>query len=312
MANSLPSYSKVLNLGAPYTQNALVGDVIIQEKIDGSQLRWGFDKEGEFHVGSKGREIYSDNQEGMFAPAFKYLTEHFYASESSVTNCWYYGEYLQKPKHNCLKYERVPQNNIVLFDARLNDKWADRKTLADLSVFWSIDLIPEVFTGNVLDECAKVDKTPSEWLRELAESTNSYLGGVGVEGLVIKNYNQLIEVNGRIRHLTTKYVRAEFREKHRKANPSRREGIDDIILSLRSENRWEKAIQHLRDDGKLKNDVCDIGLVIKEVHRDLMEEEGDALKERIWDKYRKQVMSTAVRGLPDWYKDRLMEEQNGK
>ena len=43
-----------------------------------------------------------------------------------------------------------------------------------------------------------------------------------------------------------------------------------------------------------------------------MEEEGDALKERIWDKYRKQVMSTAVRGLPDWYKDRLMEEQNGK
>ena len=133
-----------------------------------------------------------------------------------------------------------------------------------------------------------------------------------MERLVIKNYQQIIELNGQIRHMTTKFVRDEFREKHKSLNPSRRQTIDDLVLSLRSEKRWEKAIQHLRDDGTLVNDVKDIGGIIKEVHRDLMEEEGEALKERIWDKYRKHVMSTAVRGLPDYYKDKLMEEQNDK
>jgi len=311
MADSIPRYSKILNLGAPYTQNALVGDVIIQEKIDGSQLRWGFDKEGEFHVGSKGREIYSDNQEGVFALAFKHLHKLQVESENRK-NTWFYGEYLQKPKHNCLKYDKVPLNNIVLFDCRFHDEWMDRDSLGRMAACWDIDLIPEVFTGNVLDECADSDKTPSEWLRELAHATNSYLGGVTAEGLVIKNYNQLIELGGEIRNLHTKFVRAEFREKNMKANPSRKEGIDDVILSLRSENRWEKAIQHLRDDGKLKDDVTDIGNIIKEVHRDLLEEEGEALKERIWEKYRKYVMSTVVRGFPDYYKDKLMEAQNGK
>ena len=28
----------------------------------------------------------------------------------------YYGEYLQKPKHNTLCYDRVPKDNIIIFD----------------------------------------------------------------------------------------------------------------------------------------------------------------------------------------------------
>lgn len=32
---SIPSYGKILNLGSAFTENAFVGEVIIQEKVDG-------------------------------------------------------------------------------------------------------------------------------------------------------------------------------------------------------------------------------------------------------------------------------------
>jgi hypothetical protein len=105
MGSPIATYSKVLNLGAPYTHNALVGKVIIQEKVDGSQLRWGFDDNGEFHIGSKGREIHSVGQEGMFNIAFDYLSEKVKSTRENwsamLRNIWFFGEYLQKPKHNC-------------------------------------------------------------------------------------------------------------------------------------------------------------------------------------------------------------------
>lgn len=310
--DSIPKYPKVLNLGAPYTQNALVGDVVIQEKIDGSQLRWGYDDKGEIHVGSKGREIHSSNQDGMFALAFDYLTKRCNIKSENRKNVWFYGEYLQKPKHNCLKYDSVPKNNIVLFDCLFHGEWLGRDSLGRFAQMWGIDLIPELWCGDVLNRPTDNLSSPSDFLRCLANDTTSYLGGTTVEGLVIKNYGQVIEMNGQARPLTTKFVRDEFREKHMKANPSMRQTIEDVILGLRSENRWNKAIQHLRDDGKLLNDVKDIGNIIKEIHRDLLEEEGEAIKAMLWEKYRKHVMATAVRGFPDWYKDKLMEEQNGK
>lgn len=31
---SVPGYTKVLTLGSAYTENALVGDVVVQEKVD--------------------------------------------------------------------------------------------------------------------------------------------------------------------------------------------------------------------------------------------------------------------------------------
>ena len=154
MANPIPSYPKVLNLGAPYTHNALVGDVIIQEKVDGSQLRWGFDDKGEFHIGSKGREIHSDNQEGMFALAFTYLSKHPILARKWA-NTWFFGEYLCKPKHNCLAYDHTPLNNIVLFDCMYYQEsgglkaisWMTAEELRVSAKDWGVDLIPELWRG---------------------------------------------------------------------------------------------------------------------------------------------------------------------
>ncbi|MEM2973345.1 MAG: hypothetical protein QXS50_04265, partial [Candidatus Caldarchaeum sp.] len=51
----------------------------------------------------------------------------------------------------------------------------------------------------------------------------------------------------------------------------------------------------------------DIGKLINEVHKDVLEEEAEYLKEELWNWAKKQLLGAAVRGLPEWYKARLLE-----
>ena len=60
----IPHYTKVLTLGSSYTENALVGDVIIQEKVDGSQFRFGINEDGELLFASKGANLVPYFNEG--------------------------------------------------------------------------------------------------------------------------------------------------------------------------------------------------------------------------------------------------------
>lgn len=305
MNEKFPHYDKVLSLGAPYTHNALVGKVIIQEKVDGSQFRWGWDNEGAFHIGSKGQELHSADQAPMFMHGFTYLMGKKDKIEGRPRNMWFFGEYLAKPKHNVLHYCRVPNNNIVLFDAyTVLDEggicWLTREELGVWAKDWDVDLIPELFRGIVTGGI--------DVLKKFAHETVSYLGGTNVEGLVIKNYAQLIDIHGRVRHLTTKFVRDEFREKHHRINRPRRETIDEFIKGFHSEARWNKAIQRLREESKLENDVKDIGPIIKSIHQDIDEEESDFIKEWLFNRFIKEIRTVSVRGFPDWYKDKLYQE----
>lgn len=42
----VPSYTKVLTLGASYTEEALTGHVVLQGKVDGSQFGFGLNEDG--------------------------------------------------------------------------------------------------------------------------------------------------------------------------------------------------------------------------------------------------------------------------
>ena len=106
------SYPKVLQLGHRYLNNLLIGDYIVEEKIDGSQISFGV-YDGELHIRSKGAQLYADNPEGMFKEGIEYIS----SIKDKLTSGWTYrGEYLRKPKHNALAYDRIPQNHIVIFD----------------------------------------------------------------------------------------------------------------------------------------------------------------------------------------------------
>lgn len=299
----LMKYPKVITLGATYTENALIGEVILQEKIDGSQLRWGWDIDGDFHVCSKNQEVHIEAP-GMFKEGIEHLEKVWGVSHGLGSIGEYpifFGEYLQRPKHNTLKYERIPKNHIVLFDALVNGKWQSREELGIWAKFWGIDLIPEFAVG----------KMTIEDLMKFLE-TDSYLGNEKAEGVVIKNYNQLIEVNGQIRPLFTKYVNKKYRERSGQDREQKagRFGLQAWLLSWKNENRWLKALQHLVEAQTIVNEPKDIGALIKEVIRDLDEEETENIKNYLYDAYIKDIRNIATRGIPGWYKELLLERLN--
>lgn len=290
-------YPKVLNLGAPYTERTFDGMVMAQEKVDGSQFRWGWNVDGEFYVASKNREIFSD--EGMFQLGSQYIRQF---KDKPLKDIYFFAEYMRQPKHNALAYDSIPKNYLMLFDV-YDQGWLPLHEVQSWSEEFDIDCARILASGQL-----DVDK-----VKALLE-TDSFLGGAKIEGVVIKNYDQLISVGGNIRPLFTKYVSEKFREKHGQEHVPRRVTMESFIKSLKTEARWEKAYQHLLEDGKIQHDLPDIGTIIKEVQRDLEEEELDSIKDFLWEHYRKQIKGTAIAGLPEWYKskllDRIEEETN--
>lgn len=144
-------------------------------------------------------------------------------------------------------------------------------------------------------------------VQELLE-TESFLGGQKVEGLVFKRRSNAIF--GRdAKPLIAKYVSEAFRETHQKKQYKvpKQEVIGMIIEIHRTEARWQKAVQHVREDGKLEQSPRDIGKLIAEVQRDLVAECSDEIKNMLFDHFVKQIQRGVIRGLPEWYKDQLLQ-----
>jgi hypothetical protein len=106
-----------------------------------------------------------------------------------------------------------------------------------------------------------------------------------------------------------KYVSEEYKEragdwKKDHTNIGQWEGYK---MSYCTQARWLKAIQHLRDDGLLRGAPQDIGPLIKEVQRDITEEHEEEIKNFLWKHFGKEVLRVASHGLPEFYKNYLME-----
>ena len=300
----IPSMGKVFNLGHKALEKLFDGPVTIQEKVDGSQISWLWTEEGLF-VRSKGSTVYTPNldvQNKMFGKA----VEHLLAGGPWREGVVFRGEYLQKPKHNTLAYERIPRGHIALFDAFALDtgQEADRDYLQTAADMHGIELVPQIAQGTyifTLDD-----------LKTIVEGTESFLGGAIIEGIVIKNYAQADPIQMKY-PLMGKYVRESFKEKHqkqwKKSNPGYQDIIGGLLEELNTERRYEKAVEHLRDAGRLQDAPQDIGPLMKEVKADVLEEEEDYIKDVLYQFARKEIERGLGRGLPEWYKERLARQQ---
>lgn len=136
----------------------------------------------------------------------------------------------------------------------------------------------------------------------------SCLGGAKVEGIVVKAYGRFTR-DGKT--MMGKYVSEVFKEKHvedwKLRNPGSGDRVTQIINMLRTEARWQKAVQHLREQGVLLGEPKDIGPLIGELKRDLFEEELDWLKQRLFKEFIDDVVRGVLRGFPEWYKEKLLE-----
>jgi hypothetical protein len=105
-----------------------------------------------------------------------------------------------------------------------------------------------------------------------------------------------------------KYVSEKFKEKHDNKAYGRKKSKNNwfsFCESYKTEARWQKAVQHLRESGELLGEPKDIGALIKEVQRDIVEEELEIVMNALWKFFQRDLMSTVTKGLPEWYKEQL-------
>lgn len=300
MIDRLHGYPKVWNLGHAAIANLFDGDVVIQEKVDGSQFAFGMIN-GELRVRSKGREIHLPVTDKLFKGACETAQRLF--DEGKLREGWQYrGEVLCGPRHNALTYERAPDGNIILFDVDtgLEDRVSEPSALAAIGAELGLEVVPTIYRGTV---------TNLDDLKQHLDRV-SVLGGVNIEGIVMKNYTAWGR-DGKM--LMGKLVSDAFREVHskewKKAHPGRGDVIQKIKETYRSHARWEKAIQHRTENGELENSPKDIGPLLREIQVDLLEECREEISEILFDAFWKEIGRGACAGFPEWYKQRLAELQ---
>lgn len=296
----LHSYPKVWNLGHPAIADLFKGEVVVQEKVDGSQFTFGV-IDGVLHCRSKGATIHLPTTDKLFAGAC--ATAQRLADAGLLREGWQYrGEALMRAKHNTLEYARAPKDNIILFDVDvgLETRIAHPRDLGDEAERLELEVVPTFFVG----EISNITELQALLNRE------SILGGAKIEGVVIKNYSRFWK-DGKM--LMGKVVSDDFREKHdaawTSANPKRRDIVEMLKETYRSERRWEKAAERLRDRGELASSPRDIGALLKEVQLDVREECRDEIANALFEHFWKDLSRGIIAGLPEWYKQKLVESQ---
>lgn len=291
------SYPKLWNIGHSAIVDLLKDDVVVEEKVDGSQWSFGVFN-GEVRCRSKGKDQLVDAPDKTFMEAISEVV----TMAPLLKDGWTYrGEYLQKPKHNTLPYDRIPAKHIVLFDVNPCDgQWLTRAEKEAEAARIGLEIVPVLFEGR-LESIAQI---------EAVLKLTSYLGGPQIEGVAIKNYHRF-GADGK--PLFGKHVRESFKEQHSAEWKSKHQSMGDIRDALgkqfQAPARWQKAVQRLRDEGKLTNSPQDIGSLMKIVQADLDEEAKSEVQVELMKWAWPHIVRVAARGLPEWYKQKLLESQ---
>lgn len=288
------------------------GHFFVQEKYDGSQFRFGIDETGKYWFGSKG-VTYTDKRppEKMFIKAVQKATEALDRLKENTVKAYFhsitfFAEYIRRPKHNTLTYDHVPENNLVLFDVydyRKNPAgWLNPEDVTDYAKVLGIDHALTYVITSKFPPYTDIEKLLTE---------KSSLGGTQIEGVVIKNYDITLEINGEIRPLFYKYVRDDFKELNNaewNSHPNKK-SIESIVPEvLNKEAVFRKAVQHLEENGKAEGHMRDMQRLIPLVYEDLYEEYLPAIQEMLIKKFQKDIEREIVRGLPEYYKKYLYEK----
>jgi hypothetical protein len=81
------------------------------------------------------------------------------------------------------------------------------------------------------------------------------------------------------------------------------------VRSTPANGRWEKAVERLRDAGKLEGSPRDIGALIKEVPADVLEECEHEIRDILFRHFWPQISRGITAGLAEWYKEQLTQAQ---
>lgn len=289
--NPISSYPSVMQIGHKMIADLFKGDVLVEEKVDGSQFSFGIIG-GELVCRSKGKQQLLDAPDDMFKKAIQNVRGLDLHPE------WTYrGEYLEKPKHNTLVYSRVPQSNIIIFDIQTGiETYLDPVAKKAEAERIGLECVPVMFNGTVED---------FETFKDFM-SRESVLGGCKIEGVVVKNYAYFTAEK---KVAMGKYVSEDFKEVHgndwKQRNPNSKDFESILVEKYKSEARWRKAVQHLKESGTLEGSPKDIAALIREVPADIRKECEQQIKDDLFAHFWPRMSRAVTHGLPEWYKDEL-------
>jgi hypothetical protein len=294
------SYPSIYALGHRAIADLLNGPVLVEEKIDGSQFSFCITEEGEIKVRSKGAQLHPDAPEKMFTRAVDSVRE----LAPTLTPGWTYrAEYLQKPKHNSLAYDRIPQKHLIVFDINpAHEEYLPYDAKATECARIGLEVVPLVYRGKVsgiADFRMFLDR-------------ESVLGGQKIEGVVVKPEKyDLFGLDKKC--LLGKFVSEAFKEIHarewKESNPGPTDIVERIAGDYHTQARWQKAVIHLSERGEIEGSPRDIGKLIKEVPTDIKKECEQEIKDRLYAWAWPQIQRKVTAGLPEWYKDELLKRQ---
>lgn len=295
--NKIPSYSSLVSYSHKMAQGFFDNSpIVVEEKIDGSQISFTMTTEGKLLMKSKNCDL-NEGVDSQFRAGVDYIIS---IPEKLKPGYIYRGEYLARLRHNALTYERTPINNIVIFDIDRGDQdymgWEERADEANQIGLESVRVY------GVVEFDSMMHANIQDWLK-----MQSMLGAPAVEGVVFKRVKNDMFTSDK-KSIVVKLVSDAFREVNKTAHAktTRNDIIQSIVNTYRTETRWMKAVQHLRDAGELANEARDIGLLIREIQADVFRECEDEMKELLFSQFRKEISSGLVRGFPEFYKSEVL------
>ena len=299
----LTGYSKIYNLGHRALDGFLNLELLVEEKVDGSQFSFGLSTDGsELEMRTKRVRIMPELGGKLFNAAMK-TVENLFNEGKLKQGYTYRGEVLSSPRHNTLTYGRVPEGNVVIYDIDTGQQhYLDYDQKYEECKALGLECIPRLWQG----------KVTTKVLEEVMESA-SFLEGT-IEGVVLKPVGyDVFDADKKV--LMGKLVATTFREKNHikvKKTPSTKDFLLSLADALATDARFEKSVQAMRDDGMLTNSTSDIGALMKVIVADIREEEGQWLEDEIVkhfkpDRLVREVLRAVASRIPDWYKAKLLD-----
>ena len=261
----LGRYGKIFALGHRATKGLLDKPVVVEEKVDGSQISWGLlGDPPRLSARSKRLTLDLDEPPNLFGPSvasIRRMAEDGLLSPGVV----YRGEAMGRPRHNTLTYGRVPKGHIALFDVDAGTQdYLAYEEKARVASRLGIEAVPLLFEG-MLSSAARLEK-----LLEL----ESFLGGPSIEGVVVKRAHQVPLFGEDGLPIRAKFVSEKFKEAHA-VNPDwkrlrQTEFLKVLAESVSGPARWEKVVTGLLAEGLIEGGTpVEIGRIIRHIREDV-------------------------------------------
>jgi len=327
-------YPKVKNLGDRALKHLFDGEIELSSKLDGSNWRIYLDKNNLFELGTHNQEgvemlkarieMTKQNrgkhdmfdlaieQSEKLIPKLKKIIQKY-----NLDNITLYTEYLRTETHGAIHYSRIPKNHLYLFGTISVKDGIERnlktKGLIKLANYLDIEPVNILFEGEI--------HNPEDLEKYL--NTDSVLGGTKIEGIVIKNYNQtypidLLSTQAYVGFpLMGKLVSDKFREVQDKSWKKQKIPVEDKIAEMYlTEARFTKAIQHLKEEGKITYEKKDLGVLIPEFINDLLSEEKETIEKMIadefYEKFKRRCSSFVVHKYVDFLTQKQFQEEKNE